>query len=400
MARPVVATVCAVALAAALIPATPFMAQGAEPVVIAKGKILKADKTAAAGMRVTAMAWPTDDVLGPMRVGTKFKMQVLDQTTTDANGDYTLDVPAIDDLAGVADWDGNVNMDVIAEDGSGGQTVTAVPLPPVFGRSAKTKVSGGGIPRPIGPDEAVAVDPITANSDGMTQAQLDAQYGADAGDLTPPDGAFDQVACTTTYKKDLGLRTSLVGAHYDQTSTGLSHDFEFNYGATATMGVGVSASGTYGSFKASGSSTNTSDLTIGYPVSYGVQHDYTYYSWGLYLSECYTAGSPYVYRQWSARIRDLAGGNKVWTGATIPSAQYCVPLEGGSYLKKVAGKAKTHTTGADVSAGIGIDLSSQSGYTTKTTVTFTTTTSSSRTLCGTTSYPGGTYNSGLIVGKS
>ena len=67
-------------------------------------------------------------------------------------------------------------------------------------------------------------------------------------------------------------------------------------------------------------------------------------------------------------------------------------------MSKTAGRAKTHTTGSDVSAAIGIDLSSQSGYTSSSKVSFSF--SSTRHLCGTTDYPGADKNSGLLVGKA
>ena len=114
---------------------------------VARGKVLKSDKSPAAHRRVRMMAWPTDDVLAAMKVGDKFKMQILDEAVTDAAGNYTLAVPSVEALAPVADTAGIVNVDVVAEDGAGGQSVTSVPLPPQLGRAATARARGLAAPR-------------------------------------------------------------------------------------------------------------------------------------------------------------------------------------------------------------------------------------------------------------
>lgn len=392
MSQPRWAAVCAVTLTLGLIPAIPIAAHAADGVTVARGKVLKSDKSPAANRRVTMMAWPTDDVLAAMKVGDKFKMQILDEAVTDAAGNYTLAIPSVDALAPVADTAGIVNVDVVAEDGAGGQSITSVSLPPQLGRAATARVRGLAAPRTLTAADVATVDPLTLGTQGLTQQQMDARYGVAVD--TPPGGAFDK-SCTTTYSANMGNRTSLIGAHYDNTS-GITHDFEFNAGATATTGVGVSATGKYGSFKASGTTAHSSDVTIGFPASTSVQHDYTYYAWGKYLTNCYTQG--YDSQSYSVRVRTLAGGATTWSGAAVPSAGYCVTYQAGTRMSKTAGRAKTHTTGSDVSAAIGIDLSSQSGYTSSSKVSFSF--SSTRHLCGTTDYPGADKNTGLLVGKA
>jgi hypothetical protein len=56
------------------------------------------------------------------------------------------------------------------------------------------------------------------------------------------------------------------------------------------------------------------------------------------------------------------------------------------------------TTGSAVLAAIGTDVSSQSGYTSSSKVSFSF--ASTRDLCGTTDYPGADKNTGLLVGKA
>lgn len=196
-------------------------------------------------------------------------------------------------------------------------------------------------------------------------------------------------SCVSWYVKDEGTHTALVGMHYD-TTTGVSHKFTYNSGTSNTLGVGFSYTGSYGSFKASGTHTRSAEGSAYFPTATTNEHDYTRFAWGLYGVACDGVVDGY-----QMRTRGWAGGGTYWTGPTAPSAPYCVTQAAGTGFSRNSSQQTTASTGADVSAAIGIDLSSQSGYSTGSSISYKF--SSTRSLCGVNDYPG--LTPGRLVAK-
>ena len=379
------------ALAMTVGPTASGVAQAADgDVVLAHGKVITAGKAPARNAQVTMLAWPTDKQLAAMKVGDTFKLQVLSTTETDDDGNYALSIDSIASLAPVADWAGNVNVDIRAIDAQGTQTQVSVPLAPTLGAAAK-QVQAGAAPRAMSDSVAADVPVMVFGKLGETTAEVEARVGKSVP--APPTG-FDK-DCSTQYISDLGLHTALIGAHYDTTSY-VRHDWEFNVGASTTLGVGVSPTGAQGTWKASGSVTNSASTSISWPEATANQHVYTDYSWGKYRTRCFD-GSTLLSQSYSARVRTLAGGASTYSPASAPAVSKCTYYAKGASMSKTQTKQTTHATGSDVSGVIGIDLSVQSGYTTASKVSYRF--DEGRDLCGTKDYPASSYPSGLLVGR-
>lgn len=159
------------------------------------------------------------------------------------------------------------------------------------------------------------------------------------------------VVCGWSLVKDLGNRSDWVGGTYVATS-GVKADLPYSNGASSTIGVGVSKTGAFGSFTASGAVSRSSTGSIDFPTSTTYQHDYTFFRWGRFGYWCDTQPGCIKY---AALARYWAGGSQVWNPGGAPS-------------------------------GSG-PLSTQTGYSTTAKVAYTFT--SARKLCGTHDVPGG-----------
>jgi len=203
--------------------------------------------------------------------------------------------------------------------------------------------------------------------------------------LTPATQATDMVAptqivpCGVIYQGDMGNHSVWVGGHYS-TTTGVTHDLEYANGATSSLGVGVSSSGAWGSYRASGTSSVSASGTINYPATSGRQHDYTEFNYDKYLVGC--AGT----NKCEVRATHWVGGGHTYVPPAAPTATHCVLHGAGEIFTLERTSAYNFSTGADVSSAIGIDLSAQTGYTASAKVTFRF--AATRHLCGTNGDPG------------
>jgi hypothetical protein len=199
------------------------------------------------------------------------------------------------------------------------------------------------------------------------------------------------VPCGASFLKDVGIHSVWVGGHYS-TTAGVVHSLEYTRGATSSLGVGTSVSGRFGTFSAGGTTAVSSSGTVGYPASTGRQHDYPFFDYGSYLVGC--AGT----MRHVVRARSWAGGATYWTPPTSPRAPFCVTHQKGTSFVQDRTSAYTFASGADLSGVIGIDLSSQTGYSSTMKVRFTFTGRSGH-LCGTSGLPG-IYGPGRLVATS
>ena len=342
-------------------------------VLLARGTVLDAGQRPAAGARVTMVAWPSNDVLESMRVGDSFKLQVLSTAVTDARGGYALGATARDGVAPFADRFGNVNVDVFADSGSGAHSMQSTSLTPSPGT---TTLAGARSVSGAVPPAAVSVPTMVLTARAATSP------GQRAGALAHGMNK----TCSSFYVGDLGNHTALVGSHYS-TTTGVKHDFKYTSGATTTFGVGYSLSGKFGTFSKSGTHTRSSTAVVEFPAASGNRHDYTYFQWGKYHVTCADPGSIPTSSWYEARSRRFVGGSTIWNGPTAPSAGYCVTNAAGSRFVRTTSKAYEAGGGADVSAVLGIDLSARTGYSSAAEIAYSF--SSTRRLCGTRDFPGG-----------
>jgi hypothetical protein len=176
----------------------------------------------------------------------------------------------------------------------------------------------------------------------------------------------------------------IVGTFFS-TTTGVRATFTYSQGVSNSAGVGFSATGVFGSFSNSGTTTVTASATIGFPPRQTVS---TYFLTEFYYADfkthCHWTGqdgpSPTTY--YNVKATELTGGAETETTDGTISAPYCKPYEPNSYIDLVRTKSMTWTNAADLSGVIGTDLSFQDGFSSTAELYVRNMASSTRQFCG------------------
>lgn len=382
---------------------------------LAKGKLLEADGRPAAEATVTIYAVPNETADDPMVEGESRTFEVIGSFKTDNQGRYAAAVKR-SDLARHRDRGGNVNAELIARDARGNMATMSIGLSPIDGSTGAVAVA----PRPAADAPLTPVqvadltlgDPATSvakNSSVGTKGDARTTDSVQTKQWVKPIASTDAfvggagvstisqaptIACGSTLVTNMGNRTTWVGGTYVTTS-GVVADLIHLAGSSSTLGVGVSASGSYGSFSASGTNSRSTDSETTFPAHSTLQHAYTGFVWGKYGYWCDNRPGYYEYK---ALSRYHGGGASTWNPGSAPSTPsgYCASYVSGSSFTKTTTTAYSFSTGADTSGSIGIDLSSRTGYSTtlKASYKF----SATRKLCGTNGLPANTP--GRLVARS
>jgi hypothetical protein len=333
---------------------------------LAYGTVTNAAGAPVAGARVTLEADPTT----MPTTSSELNVPVLATDTTDSLGHYTLSLPSSFTAAGdVNPGTGLVSYNVLV-DGPGVHTLSTFDnVPP--GAASLSKTSS--LRRSNLSPTAVTTDVIDPNSEAAT----------DWTDTSTPDpiisypevdfgATYDPFAASSTSAftniqliKNYGKHWDAVGAWFSDTG-GVSADFYYGNGASSSLGVGVSATGKFGSFHASGTHSESTSATQGYPARTGPRQllYLTEFIYKLYrYQDCAPkSGCAPVYYKTVAT--GWAGGGQLQHTSTPSGINNCVPEPNGGYWDRTSSKAITWTNGASLSGAIGIDLSIQTGFTT------------------------------------
>jgi hypothetical protein len=167
---------------------------------------------------------------------------------------------------------------------------------------------------------------------------------------------------------DYGPRWDIVGQVY--TGYGNSGDFHYGAGQSSELGAATSASETCGSFHGSGSYSKSSSTTIDFPTQTDTHNVYMRTQWD--------------YRKYYVSCVYGVGGTSI-TSSARPTANYCFSYAPGSKFTKNSTKAITWTNGLNIGRAIGIDLSTETGYTSTAQIACSFRLQS--TLCGVSAYP-------------
>ncbi len=339
--------------------------------IVASGAFHERGGQARAGATVTLWVWPRH-VMATLRVGDSFKLQPVATATTDGNGRYDLRVGDYSLLLPYADQDGSVDLEVIG--------------------TAGTRSSSFAFTRRL--NSVAAPTAVVAADGGSSTESVDLVDGAAGKESSPTPGETSfsdkgvvvDKSCISTYIADLGLQWDLVGQTYS-TTAGVTHRFTYTAGADSTLGIGISASGSYGSWSSGGTSSNSSTTSLSYPSQSGAIGRYYDSNWDYrkYRLDCYVRGY-FTGSSYETRAVTFGGGSRLRSVAA-PAARYCVAEAAGVTFKKTSTAATTWSNGVDISAVLGIDLSSQTGYSTSAEVEYAF--SAAHHLCGTAGYPGG-----------
>jgi len=343
--------------------------------VLASGRLLDSSGGGAAGL-VLAVAWPTFATLAALSDGDPVKTIAIAQASAASDGRFILRVDPKAPLSEYTEDDGTLNIDIYAQ-GAEGRAAFA---------TSRRSVARG---------QLRWVDPRTPDADPTDIQLVLGRAGS---------GVREDVSATVPIEDKIFPCPDYVIATYDQRWTGIGEtypgpsataQFKYQNSATSTLGVGFSASGSYGSFSQSGTLANSQATTILWPVKpanslwfYQTTFQYKKFeTWVLWDQGCI---------KWGYEVRPTAfqGGVDSYQVAGPPTANNCSPINNPVTITKNQGTAITWSNGVKIKSVIGIDLSAKTGFDSTTWYEFVF--SKAGRLCGSnTTYP----SAAQVVGK-
>jgi hypothetical protein len=302
--------------------------------------------------RVSVIAWPPPEVMARLEVGDAVKTATVAKATVGPDGTFVLRVDPTVPLAEYMTPDGTVNFEVFGETRDGW----------AFFSFPRTLESG---PRSAWVDPQAPGPPGVALSNVL---QVTLRPGPAAPRLqestTAPLPALDKT-CTTTVVATYNGRFGVIGEVYPGPNS--RAQFHYSSGSTSHLGVGVSATGEFGTFSASGTAGVSTLSTITFPWQAANSRTVFQSTFGYQRVRDRLAGKAgCVDRGYRVRPHQWEGGAAWYTAATTPAANFCSPMPAGMTINKHTGTAVTFTNGLEISGLIGIDLSTRTGFSTQT----------------------------------
>jgi hypothetical protein len=337
---------------------------------------------------VILYAWPSGDAVAQQQVGDTMALTEVGSFKTASDGRFELSVDDVAKLQKQADKNGIVNFEIVASTADGPATFT---FPKILKEKdgafelVESDLDKKGKPKALKPKK------LRLKSHGDT-IDSDVEYD--------PESAIIDKGCSQKLVQDLGTQWTVVGSTYS-TASGINHDLIYSASAFNEIGVGYSGTGTYGSFKQEGTAGISSTNAVEFPFMSGAgNRQYrTTFRYGKYEFNCSSYGSWEPEHYYKVLPMNHALGNGYVTPPSPPTANYCQPQIGGTSssplrVEILNNRSYTWTLGAALKAGIGINLSSRSGYTRESKLRFAF--YGNRQLCGNNGDPG---VSTLVVGK-
>jgi hypothetical protein len=275
----------------------------------------------------------------------------LARAITDSNGDYAVRLPQTNYSLLTASWaKGSMNLHVMAfYPGGSGSWFSSIPIAP---HTTAT------------PASAATPASIRLSSAGLHQAAGAVPAGGVPGNCS----AYSSATTITQVPQIVGYKGS-ADTHLDGA------DFVFSTGYSTTVGVGVSAGGTFGSISADGTISHSSTEQVAYENMAGAGSNFleaeSIWNWQEY--QCFEpdghGGGYYVY-DWYL-TEDSLGGSAGTPGTSFVSAGDCYPSTNLTSVTEASSTQEDWTNGADLtSKEFNIDLSSQDGYTSSASLTY------------------------------
>ena len=340
---------------------------------LARGQLV--DSGGAPVSRATVILFPV-----PVKPKVGDKLTPLARTTTDASGRFTVRLPAERDaLLTSSRSAGARNLLVMAfTPGGVAEWYYALPAASTSGRTGN------------------AVTPAGTGAASIPFAKLrvhpEARTAQPSPSIRPAGCGITDYAAITPVPVVVGMRETAAS----DTTTSFSYDTS----SSMTLGTGVSYTSATGGFSANGTTTQTAGGHYTFKNMTGagnnhLQGDGVYDEWENYCVNI--PGSANVYA-WNLQQAGVAGEYTYATPGTpsIPAGK-CITSQAGAANTFSTGTQQTFSAGAQLSAlGYGINLSSQDGFTSNSSLTYTFSTHG-HPICGSGGYPGVAGYTGVIA---
>lgn len=324
--------------------------------VVASGRVIGV--AAVSGSQVVLLAWPRQDVLSSMVPGDSFKLVPVGKALVGSDGSFDLRIDPKANMDEFLESDGRANLDIRVTSAAG-MTTYGLPVQ----RDSQGRVSS---------------DP--------SNVVIDARAGA-----TPPAQGSQSVLAPTVDKwwtETLVLnyvpQWDVVGELY--TGPHATGTFRYQVQASTTLGIGVSATGAFGSWSSSGTVSWAINSTQNFG-SYGINSLkvlQTKFQYGKYRESCFTEFGPCGIT-YQTRVNQFVGGTNNYNTPSAPTATMCTTYLAGTGAETDTATAVTFSNGMSMGSQIGVDLSTRSGFSTTVKLSWTYVTAGS--LCGTNNFP-------------
>jgi hypothetical protein len=323
--------------------------------------------------RAVLVAFPPREVMSAAKVGDSVRLRPIGKASIHPTGAFALRADPAIRLRDFASKSGVVDLEVLVT-GPTGSTSHAF---------SRTLDAGGAVAPEISRIHG-ARSRTSASTIDLTVEQVPEPTASERTRrlAAPP------IYCTSTLKQVYSPVWVLVAELYPGPHATV--DFTYAAGAQSTLGVGVSVSGSVGSFSQGGKITVGSSGSVNFAVVPQNQRrveqtQWRYAKWDL---SCPTAP------HYEARPHSWIGGSTYYTPASTPSAPYCTPYLAGDRPSIDQHRAIEWSNGVRISGIIGVDLSTTTGFTTKAAQQWTFLANGR--LCGTNDYP---FSARTTVGK-
>jgi hypothetical protein len=371
------ASVLAVGLAAAIVPgvagATPnpfhasvssleniqnswsYVSEYANAPALASGRLTTPGGSAMAGATVIVFPVPKSPKAGE-------SLTPVARATTSSNGRYTLHLPAAKRalLLGTRS-EAYMNMQIIAFYPDA-MAIWFIPLK----RNATEAVSANLVLRQL-PSENAA-NPPTAVRPAFPL----------------PPHAED---CFLKSNSEIPDVPMVVGYKSTRTASDINYA-QVTYSSTVdqSSGVAYSLTGSSGGFSVNGTTETTSNINLPYPKISGASSNYmrAYTLWNRSYLECYGPGTAWY--AWETYLNSISTPDGT-PGAPSVAAGKCTLASPGIPITYSTTTQTSWSEGVSISHYIGINLSSQDGWTTSTSLTYDL--KKTAPICGVTNYPNG-----------
>jgi hypothetical protein len=314
------------------------------------------------------LAFPPQDGMSAMKVGESVKVVPVGKAKVSTDGTFALRWDPMIPIENFSSSIGTVDLEVIVDGPAGASAFALSREVTPDARGARAAVANeAGNDRAAG-DVALTLDPGFGRTNQSRGIRAQARVAA-----VPP------IYCTSTLKAIYPPVWHLVAELY--TGPHATVDFTYATGAQSTLGVGLSVSGSAGSFSQGGKITVGSTGSVNFAEVPQNQRriEETQWRYGKWDVSCPTAP------HFEARPHSWIGGSTYYNAASTPAAPYCTPYLIGDRPSIDQHHAIEWSNGVRISAFIGVDLSTTTGFTTKAAQRWTFRSNGS--LCGTNAYP-------------
>jgi len=314
---------------------------------------LRPEHGSAEGEMVLLYVWPSAEQLAKLKIGETVKSVPIGFAHVDRDGSFKIKVSDPTLAEPYESTTGDVTVQVLSVVGE-----------EVF-------------------SETTTLSPAQLESQSTVAPELVLDASVDAVVDAAADTTVEK-SCETTKVADLGDFWTYVGFGYVTDATVANMTFSYRKGASSTLGVGLSASGSAGSFTLSGTSTVATGYNAAFATTAGYKGWQAEVNYGKYKRRCVGIGD--VVTTYLALPQSMTGGHRVVSLVSAPAATYCAAQPKGLTFTIDSTKATTVGAGVQSKAALGVSLTAQTGYTTTASIAFKFLKAGR--LCGTSGKPG------------